>query len=197
MVGRPRSVECDRVILEAALSEYAERGLDGMSVDAVAARAGVSKATIYRRYPSKVELVVASTFAIAEERAPKPDTGSLRGDLTTTLRNLRSLLDDPRLGSAIRMMVVDALQNDDLARMHREFVRERRQGTFDAFQRAIDRGELHAEVDFDFAADSLAGQLFYRHLVLHESVDDAYIDTVIDAFLARYGVESDAASGVA
>ncbi|HEY1737864.1 MAG TPA: helix-turn-helix domain-containing protein, partial [Acidimicrobiia bacterium] len=59
MVGRPRSAECDRAILEAALAEYAVRGLEAMSVDAVAARAGVSKATIYRRYPSKVELVMA------------------------------------------------------------------------------------------------------------------------------------------
>ena len=82
MTGRPRNPECDRAILDAALSEFADRGLDGMSVDAVAARAGVSKATIYRRFASKTELVVAASFAIADQEAPKPDTGSLRGDIT-------------------------------------------------------------------------------------------------------------------
>src|SRR5690606_37664366 len=142
MAGRPRSVECDRAIVEAALVEYAARGLDGMSVDAVAARAGVSKATIYRRYPSKVELVVAAAFTMAEETAPKRDTGSLRSDLTTGLRNLRNLLDDPVLGAATRMLVADAPQHPDLARMHKDFVRIRRRGTFEAFQRAVERGEM-------------------------------------------------------
>jgi AcrR family transcriptional regulator len=188
MAGRPRSVEADRAILEAALAEYAARGLDGMSVDAVAARAGVSKATIYRRFPGKVELVVAAAFVIAEEAAPKPDTGSLRGDLTTALRNLRRLHADPVLGAACRMLVVDAMQHDDLGRMYTDFVRARRQGSFDAFQRAIDRGELQPDVDFEFAADAIAAPLFYRHLVLRSRVDDAYVDHVVDDFIARYGV---------
>ena len=185
--GRPRSAECDRAILAAALGEYAERGLEGMSVDAVAARAGVSKATIYRRYPSKVELVVAAAFTLASEVAIKPDTGTLRGDLTASLRSLRAMLDDPVLGSATRMLVVDATGNDELAQMHTEFVRGRRQGTFEAFERAIARGELRADIDFDFVADQLGAPLFYRHLVLHDHVDDAYLDRVVDNLIARYG----------
>src|SRR6476469_9854577 len=102
MPGRPRSSECDHAILDAALSEYATRGLDGMSVDAVAARAGVSKATIYRRFASKVELVVAAASTIAEETAPKPDTGALIEDLTGNLANLCKLLGDPIVGASIR-----------------------------------------------------------------------------------------------
>ncbi|HWS44605.1 MAG TPA: TetR/AcrR family transcriptional regulator [Acidimicrobiia bacterium] len=187
--GRPRSTECDRAILDAAITEYAERGLEGMSVDAVAARAGVSKATIYRRYPSKVELVVAAALMLAEATAPKPDTGSLRGDLLTSLRNLRRLLDDPVLGAATRMLVVDALQHGDLARMHTDFVATRRERTFDAFRRAIERGELRPDVDFEFAADAVVAQLFYQHLVRHESIDDEYLERVVDDFLARYGLE--------
>jgi len=190
--GRPRSVACDHAILAAALGEYAERGLEGMSVDAVAARAGVSKATIYRRYPSKIELVVAAAFTLASEVAVKPDTGSLRGDLTASLRNLRKMLDDPELGSATRMLVVDAIRYPELAAMHAEFVRGRRQGTFEAFERAIARGEMRADVDFEFVADQLGGPLFYRHLVLHERVDDAYIDAVVDNLIARYGVDGHA-----
>jgi AcrR family transcriptional regulator len=190
MTGRPRSAECDRLILDTALAEYAARGLEGMSVDAVAARAGVSKATIYRRYPSKEELVVAAVLVMADETAPKPDTGSLRGDVSASLQNLRALLADPVLGAATRMLVSDVLHHDGLATMHREFVRMRREGTFDAFRRAIARGELDPEVDFDFAADILSAPLFYRHLVMRETVTDEYVERVVDNFIARYGVMS-------
>jgi AcrR family transcriptional regulator len=184
--GRPRSVECDHAILQAALTEYAANGLDGMSVDAVASRAGVSKATIYRRFPSKVELVVAAAFAIAEDTAPKPDTGSLRGDVTAALSNLRRLLEDPVLGAAVRRLVTDAASNDELAHMHSDFVNQRREGTYEAFRRAIARGELRADVDLAFAADTLVGPFFYRHLVMHETVDDAYLDAVVDTFVRSY-----------
>lgn len=187
MAGRPRSVECDHAILDAALSEYATRGLDGLSVDAVAARAGVSKATIYRRYPSKVELVIAAASTLAEEAAPKPDTGAIVDDLAGNLRNLAKMLADPVLGAAVRQMVVDAPHNDDLARMHREFVEERRTVTRAQLRRAIERGELRAGFDLDFALDELVGPLFYRNVMLGDQVDVAYIDQILDAFFARYG----------
>jgi AcrR family transcriptional regulator len=188
--GRPRSAECDRVILEAALAEYAAHGLEGMSVDAVAARAGVSKATIYRRYPSKVELVVAAAFEIAEDKAPKPDTGSLRGDITASLTNLCRLLEDPVLGAATRMLLTDALRNEELARMHTDFVHKRREGTIAALQRAIARGELRDDVDLDIAIDTLAAPVFYRHVVMYEPVDDSYVQAIVDNFIRSYGVSA-------
>jgi AcrR family transcriptional regulator len=188
MVGRPRSAECDRVILDAALSEYATRGLDGMSVDAVAARAGVSKATIYRRYPSKIELVLAAACAMAEEAAPRPHTGTLRGDLTATLQNLRRMLTDPVLGAAKVKLLTDALQSDELAQTHRELVQRRREHTLDVLRDAIARGELRPDVDLDYATDTLGAPLFYRYVLMHEIIDDAYIERVVDDFVARYGV---------
>src|SRR2546423_11039308 len=195
MGGRPRSRECDRAILEAALSEYAVHGLEGMSVDAVAASAGVSKATIYRRYASKAELVVAAGCAAAEEQAPVPDTGSLREDLTTALHNLRHLLEDPVVGAAKRMLLVDAMRDDELARLHSESVCARRKGMHDLFRRAAERGELRPNVDVEFAAESVGAPLFYRYLVMHDRATDAYIDAVVDDLIARYGVEQSAALG--
>jgi AcrR family transcriptional regulator len=186
--GRPRSVECDRAILDAAMTEYAEGGFDGMSVDAVAARAGVSKATIYRRYPSKLELVATAIYTVAEDRAPRPDTGSLRGDLRTAMRNLRDLLADPVMGRNVRMVVADAARNPGLARVHDEFVRSRRAHSLELFRRAVARGEMRADVDLEVAADGAAAPIFYRHLVSHMPIDDGYIEQVIDAFLAAYGV---------
>ena len=192
MPGRPRSPECDHAILDAALAEYAANGLDGMSVDAVAARAGVGKATIYRRYPSKAALVVAAALKAADEQAPIADTGSVRGDLTTALRNLRRLLDDPVVGAAKRMLLVDSARNEELAHMHAESVRDRRQGVFDVFRRGVARGELEPDIDVEFAADRVGAPVFYRNLVTRAPITDAYIDQVVDEFLARYGVRQDA-----
>jgi AcrR family transcriptional regulator len=193
MVGRPRSPACDHAILDAALAEYAANGLDGMSVDAVAARGGVSKATIYRRYPSKAALVVAAALKAADEQAPIADTGSVRGDLTTALRNLRRLLDDPVVGAAKRMLLVDAHRNEELARMHGESVRDRRQGVFDVFRRGVERGELLPDIDVEFAADRVGAHVFYRNLVTRVPITDAYIDQIVDEFLTRYGVLQSAA----
>jgi len=189
-MARPRSTEADTAILDAAIGEYARRGLEGMSVDTVAARAGVSKATIYRRYPSKVELIVAAADQMCEEQSIRPDTGTVRGDLLAQLGNLCRVLADPVLGAAKRMLIIDAIQNDNLARMHRELVEQRRALTLDVFRRGIDRGELRPDFDVEFAVDQLGGPIFYRHLLMHEIVDDAYIERLVDDFLARYGVES-------
>jgi AcrR family transcriptional regulator len=191
-VGRPRSIEADQAIVEAALAEYARYGLDAMSVDAVAARAAVSKATIYRRYPSKIDLVEAAAQMACDESAPKDDAGSLRGDLRATLRNLRRMLDDPVVGAAKRMLIFDAMRNDELARMHKELVQRRRAVTKAMFQRAIERGELQPDLDLEFACDALGAPIFYRHLMMHETVSDRYIEKVIDGFVARYGVLQDA-----
>jgi AcrR family transcriptional regulator len=189
MVGRPRSAECDQAIIDATLVEYARHGLDGLSVDAVAARAGVGKATIYRRYPSKVDLVVAVARSICNATV-KPDTGTLRGDLTAILHNLRVTLSDPVLGAVKRMLVVDSARDEELAETHRELVRERRETTLEVLRRAIARGEMEPDTDLEFAADSLHSPVFYRHLLMHEVVTDEYVARIIDGFVARYGVNA-------
>lgn len=188
--GRPRSAECDRAIVEAALAEYAERGFDGLSVDAVATRARVSKATIYRRYPSKGEMVIAAVYVIAEELAPKLDIGTLRDDLMAAGTKLGRLMNRPVLGRAIRQIVADAPRHPDLAAMHEEFVKTRRRGTFAALQRAIDRGEIRSDIDFEAAADLIVGPLFYRHMVSRMPIDDAYVELIVDAFLLAHARSS-------
>jgi AcrR family transcriptional regulator len=186
--GRPRSTECDEAILDATLGEYAQKGLDGLSVDAVAARAGVSKATIYRRYPSKNDLVLAAARSICET-APRPDLGSLRADLTATLQNLRAMLEDPVLGAVKRTLLVDAARDEELGATHSELVRARRESTFAIFERAIARGEVQPDIDIEFAADLVGAPVFYRHLVMHEPVTDDYIARVVDAVVTRYGIK--------
>jgi AcrR family transcriptional regulator len=188
MVGRPRSAECDRAILDAALVEYAAGGLDGMSVDAVAARAGVSKATIYRRYPSKVDLVMAAALMLCEETAPKLDAPTLEQNLRDLLQNLAHMLADPVFGAAKRTLIFDAVTNDELARLHATLVGGRRERLRAMLHDAIERGELRRDIDVEFACDQLSAPLFYRHLLLHVEIDDAYVDKVVTDFMARYGV---------
>ena len=185
--GRPRSVDVDRAIFEAALEEYRQHGFEVMSVDAVAARAGVSKATIYRRFESKLELVTAAMYQVAEERKPTPDTGSLAGDLRALVHNLIEMTQHQTFGCNARMMVADGLRNPELGKVHEEYVHYRRAGTLTVFERAIARGELRGDMDLQVAADVLTGPVFYRHLVSHMPIDDAYGEQVIAAFLRAYG----------
>ena len=85
--GRPRSAEADIAILEAATAILAERGLAGMSMEEVAARAGVGKATVYRRWPSRGALALDAFMSEFRSQLPLPDTGTLRGDLLAALRS--------------------------------------------------------------------------------------------------------------
>jgi AcrR family transcriptional regulator len=182
MAGRPRSAEADAAILTATLEEYAHRGYGGLCVEAVAARAGVSKATIYRRYASKLDLVMAGTSASAHDEGPLPDTGSLRGDLIERLHGLREVFGTT--GRVMRRLVSERGDYAELDAAHSQFIAERRAMTTMLVARAEQRGEIGAGADAGFVGDLIAGPLFYRFLVHDEIVGDAYIERVVDAALA-------------
>ena len=182
--GRPRSAEADEAILEAALDLFAKRGYEGLSVEAVAAQAGVSKATIYRRYPSKTDLVIASCQRLAA-RVPPPDTGTLRGDLESIVGNLCRKLRTSVEGRAIAQMVSEMTRNPGLADAHHGFVAERRQRGIDALRRGVERGEVRSDIDVDLAADLVAGPIFYRALVSGGRIDERFARQHV-AELVRY-----------
>jgi AcrR family transcriptional regulator len=183
--GRPRSHEADRAILDAAIEEYGEHGLGGLTVDAVAARAGVSKATVYRRYPSKADLVIAAAQAACDDTT-QTFSGDLRHDLRSVVEHLQTVMNDARIGRAARMLIADAPRDAQLQRLHREFVRQKRKRTITMLKGAVTRGELRADLDYAIAADQLVGPLFYRFLVTGEPIDDRLLDTVVDAFLRAH-----------
>lgn len=183
--GRPRSAAVDASILDAALEEYAARGFDGMSVDGVAVRAGVGKAAIYRRYPSKLELVAAAMYSNSD-RKPYPNTGSIEGDLRGILEHLHDLVNDRVTGASLRHMASDAISAPDLGAVHEEFVRGRRAGTKAVLQRAVDRGELRADADLEMANDLLTGPIFYRHLMSHMPVNGPFLDELVATFLRAF-----------
>src|SRR5215218_10939353 len=146
-IGRPREERADRAILAAALELMAEHGVRDLRMDDVADRAGVGKATIYRRYRSKDELVTAAVAALVSEIAI-PDTGSTRGDLLELMGNAVEVYSGSVEGGVMPSLV-DAMSRDaELAGSVREgFLAERRAALRTVLERGVERGDLRADLD--------------------------------------------------
>ena len=185
--GRPRSERARQAILTAAIELLLDRGLRAMSMEEVAERAGVSKATIYRWWDSKDLLALDALSAAwaAPRRNADRDTGSLRGDLLAQFRPwLRQLTEKP-YGRVIAGLVAEAQTDPVFAELYRDhFVRPRRDATRPLLLRAIDRGEIAAETDLDVALDLLYGPIYHRLLHGHAPLTDRFIQQVIDAVIA-------------
>lgn len=179
--GRPRDAQADVAILQAVLDLVAETGLMRLSMDAVAARAGVGKATIYRRWRSKEALVVEAWRTLIAPVEP-PDTGSLRGDVEALLGAVATKFGSPDF-DVLSQIIAAARTDPDLAAALREYVATRRRPMRTVFERAVARGELRAGLDPDTLHEALVGPLFYRLLVSHGTVDRAFLSGLIDLVL--------------
>ena len=177
---RPR-VEGDREqeILDAALTVLAETGYDRLTMDAVATEAKASKATLYRRWASKSQLVV-DAICSHKEHPPTPDTGSLRGDLLAAHCGMGGL-GDPR-ATAVQAAVVTAMARDEefAATYRREFLGPKVTASRAIFERARDRGELRDDVDLDLLAPSLPGIVLHRVFLLGDEATPDLVARVID-----------------
>jgi len=182
--GRPRSLRADRAILDAATDVFVDRGWDGLRVEDVAVRACVGKTTIYRRYPSKLDLLLAAAEQLCAEKGPIPDTGTVRGDLIAYAATYLRMLTTTRTGRALPEMVAAMARHPELTAPYREFFAERRASWLTLIDRAVSRGELPADVDRDQLVDLIVGPLFYRALVMHQGTDPASVDRLVDTALA-------------
>lgn len=185
--GRPRSAKAQQAILGAAIEILLERGLHAMSMDDVAERAGVSKATIYRWWAAK-ELLALDALA-ADWAVPKPvverDTGSLRGDLLARFRPWLRLLNRKPYGRVIAGLVAQAQTDPGFAALYREhFVAPRRDETRLLLQRAIERGEIAAGTNLDVTLDLLYGPIYHRLLHGHAPLSDRFVQQVIEGVIA-------------
>jgi AcrR family transcriptional regulator len=162
--GRPRSATAHEAILQAAVALFIERGFEGMSVEAVAATAGVGKATIYRRWLSKEDLVIDAVARVFAEPAA-PDTGNVRDDLVQTGRELQVLMSASPTGEVFPRMAAEVAKRSPLGRLYGERVIGPRRALFgDALRRGIESGELPATIDIELAIDQLVGVLLLRKL---------------------------------
>jgi AcrR family transcriptional regulator len=185
--GRPRSEKAQKAILAAAIELLLEQGLHAMSMDAVAERAGVSKATIYRWWPSKELLALDALATEWQVTAPDAtrDTGSLRGDLLARLRPwLRQLRDKP-YGRVVAGLVATAQADAEFAELYLErFVRPRRDAMRPVLLRAVERGEIPATVDLEVALDLIYGPIYHRMLHGHAPLDERFARNVVDTIIA-------------
>ena len=180
--GRPRSEGIDEVVLEATVQLAGEVGMYGMSMDDLAHRAGVSKATIYRRWPSK-EALVLDAFAHAIRPFDPIDTGSARGDLVVYLTELGRRLRTDRTSDVLADLISASVRDDALRESLDAWVRHRRQPLTAILARAVDRGELAEGADIDTIIDALIGAFTYRRLLSHEPLDDGFVARLLSTVL--------------
>jgi AcrR family transcriptional regulator len=168
--GRPRSETCTGEILVAALDLVAEVGIAGLTMDGVAARAGVGKATIYRRWSSKEALMLDAWMSCVP--APfEPDTGTLRGDLEALLGDFDRPMSDRDLQRIYPQMIAAAKVNPEVADAYRAFIATRRRPLAAVLRRGVERGEIDPSVDLDVVYDLLVAPLLFRWLVTDAPID--------------------------
>jgi AcrR family transcriptional regulator len=183
--GRPRSKLADSAILRAATDLLAERGLGGMSIEEVACRAGVGKATIYRRWPSRGALALDAFLAEFLGQQPLPDTGTLRGDLLTALRAWIRSVTQTSAGPMLSGLIAEVQQDRALAAAWRDrFVEPVRAQHAIMLDRAISRGEIPADTDKDVVIDLLFGPAYHRLLHGHRPLTDQFARRVVDLIVA-------------
>lgn len=181
--GRPRSADADGAILAAARELLAERGWDGMTLGDVAARAGVAKTTLYRRWPGKAELVVDAMAQLFDTLRPV-DAGSVRADAEATIRDLIALLARPETQTAFLALAAHAARDPELRTAVREKIVDRqRHLVHSGIARAAARGEAPQIADPELFFDVIAGTMAHRVLIAGEPVDDGYLARFLDLLI--------------
>jgi AcrR family transcriptional regulator len=165
--GRPRDPAVEQAIIDATLQLLADEGF-GLSIEAVAARAGVGKATIYRRWPNKDQLIV-DALAQLQEPVEHPPGGSVRDELVAILDAVRRKATTSLAGKILPRLMAEATSNPALLQAYRRQVLEpRRQLVADALRRGMDSGNLRTDLDIEHVIDLLVGPVMYR-LVMRPS----------------------------
>jgi AcrR family transcriptional regulator len=160
-LGRPRSKQSHQAMLQATLELLGEVGFDRLSIEAIAARAGVGKTTIYRRYATKEELVADAIESVREEIV-LPDTGSLQSDLNELVQNAAQITLSPLGRQTVATIVSSAASNPQFARIYWTKYLEPRRKTFAVvIERAKARNEIPTDLDSDLVFDTMSGIMLY------------------------------------
>lgn len=180
--GRPRDEDARARILQASLEALEDLGYPGVTCDAIAGRAGASKATIYRWWPHKEAVMLEALRESVAQELPFPDTGCLSDDIRIQLRNFVKLLNSPR-GRVFKGMIAAAQSDAKVAEAFRSiWVIPRREFARRGMCRY--RGELHPDVDLNVVLDAIYGPLYYRLLIGHEVLTEEFADQIANLVLA-------------
>ncbi|MGA9749643.1 MAG: TetR/AcrR family transcriptional regulator [Nocardioides sp.] len=160
--GRPRDPETDVKITRAAAELMLRRGFDKTTVDEVAARAGVGKATVYRRWPSKEDLAVTAMETLYTQEFPDPDTGSIEGDLTQLYTTFITFANTEAGRSYMRMSVTESIRDERIAGLYRESMLRTEARARAILESAVERGEVRRDAGLDIAVQWLSGLVTTR-----------------------------------
>ncbi|MDZ7910642.1 MAG: TetR/AcrR family transcriptional regulator [Rhodococcus sp. (in: high G+C Gram-positive bacteria)] len=171
-------------MLETSLALAREHGYAAVTIDAIAVRAGVSKATIYRWWKHKSSILVEAFLTTVQPQIPFPDTGSVRNDLVAQATSLARVLSDPTLGSLFVSLLGEARHDAELATALREqWQTPRRIAGAEVIERAKARRELPADTDAQLVLDGVYGPLYLRLLFGHAPLDEKSLGRIVDQVL--------------
>ena len=188
--GRPRSEQAEQAIIEATLDLFAEQGFEGVCVEAVAARAGVGKATIYRRWPNKEELLLAA-FGSLKSPFPEPKGVSVRDDLLAMVEVMCADKADPRKARRYALLLGEGEKYPRLMARYKETIVEpRREAMRAVIRRGIQAGELRPDTDIEIAMLTLTGVIMAREKTPDGALDGDFAARLVDGLLLGLSARS-------
>ena len=185
--GRPRSERARRAILRAANELLEGEGFAAVTMEAIAERAEVSKATVYRWWPNRAAVVMDGFLSTVSSQVPFPHTGHAREDIRLHMRRLTEALGG-KIGRTVAALIAEGQADPELAEALRSrWISVRRAEAREILDLGIERGELREGLDPEVAVDVLYGPIYYRMLVGHAPLDEAFADALADHIFAGLG----------
>ena len=185
--GRPRSTKCELAILQATRELLVEGGVRGLTIEKAAARAGVAKTTIYRRWRDKDELALAVVLDMVEQVVMLPELGDTRRELLAFVNAAVEVLGSTLMGRVMQGLVSDLATDPELAQAFRDRVVSVRDAEVERLvQRGIERGDLRPDADAGSAHELLIGPVYYRLLLTGQPLDRAFARRTVDAVLRAF-----------
>lgn len=189
--GRPRSEQARLAILRSTLKLLGKNGFSELTIEAVAAHAGVGKATVYRWWSNKAALIADAFASSTTRKLHFPDTGSVRTDMSQQMRQLIKIFCSRR-GRIVSAILGGGQSDRDLIVAFRErFLWPRRQEAYATLRRGILRGELREDVDMDLILDSLYGPIYMRFLIRHGKLTPDFVDSLCELVLGGAHPQND------
>lgn len=178
-IGRPRSEKTKQAILTAAYELLLEQNFNTVTVEGIAEKAGVSKATIYKWWPNKAAVILDGFFAATESMLHIPDTGSTKDDLFIQVNSLAEFITSPK-GKVIAELIAEGQFDPNIAEEYRNrYFTPRRLISREILERGVARGELREDINIGLSIDLVFAPIFYRILITGEPVDATFVENLI------------------
>lgn len=188
--GRPRSPETREKILKAAYEMLIEVGFMDLTIEGVAAKAGVGKPTIYRRWKCKASLSMDAFLEAVNPELAFPDTGTAKEDFREQMQKIIRLMNSSR-GEVLANVIGCGQADEELITAFREnWLAPRREDAKRIFRRGVERGELREGIDAEVAIDALYSPLFYRLLLKHQPLTKEFVNELVDLIMSGLVNES-------